>query len=124
MKGIVMTQTPSARTENRSVKRGVAAVTSIGAGILLTTVGLLELLEGIAAVAEDQLFVAGVEYIYKFDFATWGWVHIVLGVVLAVIGIALITGAFWARVAAVIIAALSLIANFLWLPYYPCGRCS
>lgn len=38
--------------------------------------------QGIAAVAEDEAFVQGQEYTFKFDFTTWGWVHIVLGVVM------------------------------------------
>jgi hypothetical protein len=106
-------------SENSSVKQGVAAGTSIGAAIILVTVGLLQLFQGISAVAEDEVFVTGVEYVYKFDFTTWGWIHIVLGALLMVIGFALFTGAGWARVSAIVIAAISILANFLWLPYYP-----
>ncbi|MBF6168679.1 hypothetical protein IU486_28630 [Streptomyces gardneri] len=106
-------------SENSSVKQGVAAGTSIGAAIILVTVGLLQLFQGISAVAEDEVFITGVEYVYKFDFTTWGWIHIVLGALLMVIGFALFTGAGWARVSAIVIAALSILANFLWLPYYP-----
>lgn len=40
-----------------NVKQGIAAGTSIGAAVVLTTVGILQLLQGIAAVAEDELFV-------------------------------------------------------------------
>ncbi|UAK31137.1 hypothetical protein K8O92_25305 [Nocardia asteroides] len=106
-------------SENSSVKQGVAAGTSIGAAIILVTVGLLQLFQGISAVAEDEVFITGVEYVYKFDFTTWGWIHIVLGALLMVIGFALFTGAGWARVSAIVIAALSILANFLWLPHYP-----
>ncbi|ETT27696.1 DUF7144 family membrane protein [Rhodococcus aetherivorans] len=102
-----------------SVKQGIAAGTSVGAAVIMATVGIVQLLQGIAAVAEDELFVQGPEYTFKFDFTAWGWIHIVLGVVLVVVGIALITGATWARVAAIVVAALSILANFLWLPYYP-----
>ncbi|QIX48321.1 MULTISPECIES: hypothetical protein [Rhodococcus] len=101
------------------VKQGIAAGTSIGAAIILTTVGILQLLQGIAAVAEDELFVVGQEYTFKFDFTAWGWVHIVAGAVVILVGIALLTGATWARVAAIVIAALSILLNFMWLPYYP-----
>jgi len=83
------------------------------------TVGILQFLQGIAAVAENELFVVGVEYTFKFDFTTWGWIHIVFGVVLIVVGLVLLTGATWARMAAIILAALSILANFMWLPYYP-----
>lgn len=106
-------------SENASVKQGVAAGTSIGAAIILVTVGVLQLLQGIAAVAENEMFVVGIEYIYKFDLTTWGWIHIVLGAVITLVGFALFTGASWARVSAIILAAVSILANFLWLPYYP-----
>lgn len=105
--------------DGMSVKQGIAAGTSIGAAIILATVGVVQLFQGIAAVAEDEVFVRGVEYTFKFDFTTWGWIHIVLGVVMLVAGLALMSGATWARVTAIVLAALSIIANFLWLPYYP-----
>ncbi|WP_159843590.1 DUF7144 family membrane protein [Nocardia sp. CY41] len=106
-------------SENSSVKQGVAAGTSIGAAIILVTVGLLQLFQGIAAVAEDEVFVVGVEYTYKFDFTTWGWIHIALGALMLAVGLALFTGARWARIATIVIASISILANFLWLPYYP-----
>ncbi|NGP07377.1 hypothetical protein G6038_18225 [Rhodococcus sp. 14C212] len=102
-----------------SIKQGIAAGTSVGAAVILATVGIVQFFQGIAAVAEDELFVQGQEYTFKFDFTAWGWIHILLGVVMVVVGIALITGATWARVAAIVIAAVSILANFLWLPYYP-----
>ncbi|MEE2033831.1 DUF7144 family membrane protein [Rhodococcus chondri] len=114
-----MSQRTRADQEGVSVKQGIAAGTSVGAAIIMATIGIVQLFQGIAAVAEDELFVQGQEYTFKFDFTTWGWVHIVLGVVMIVVGIALITGATWARVMGIVIAALSILANFLWLPYYP-----
>ena len=113
------TVTPGAPAGRPTLKQDIAAGTSIGAGILLVTVGILQLLQGISAVVNDELFVSGVQYIYKFDFTGWGWIHILLGILLGLIGIALATGATWARMAAIAIASLSIIANFLWLPYYP-----
>lgn len=114
-----MSENARADQEQMSVKQGIAAGTSMGAAIILITLGILSLLQGIAAVAEDEVFVRGIEYIYKFDFTTWGWIHIVLGVLMILVGLALMTGATWARATAIVIAALSIIANFLWLPYYP-----
>lgn len=101
------------------VRQGLAAGTSIGAAILLLTVGVLSIFEGISAVAEDDLFVVGPEYIYQFDTTGWGWIHIVLGAILIICALGLMTGSTWGKVAAIIIAALTIIANFLSLPYYP-----
>lgn len=111
-------QTATHQAEN-TVKQGFAAGASIAAAVLLMTVGILQLFQGISAVAKDNLLVVGPEYTYKFDVTTWGWIHIVVGILIALTGLALLSGATWARVTAIVLAALSIIANFLWLPYYP-----
>lgn len=101
------------------MKRGMAAVTSIAAAVLLLAVGVLSILAGVSAVAADELFVAGPDYILQFSTTTWGWVHIVLGALLAIAALGLMTGALWARIVAAFLAGLSIVANFLWAPYYP-----
>ncbi|MFI6865321.1 hypothetical protein [Nocardia sp. NPDC050406] len=102
------------------VKQGIAAGTSIAAAVLLLVVGVLSILEGISALAEDDLLIVGVnDYVYKLNTTGWGWIHIVLGIIVVVSAIGLMMGTTWGRAAAIVFAALSLIANFLWLPYYP-----
>ena len=107
------------RPQSHAVRDSVAAGTSIGAAMLLAVIGVLSILQGISAVAADDLFVSGPEYVYEIDLTAWGWVHIVLGILLVVSAIGLWTGSTWGRVVAIAIASLSIIANFLWLPYYP-----
>ncbi len=107
------------RSEYPSGKQRFAAGTSMFAAIIMVTVGIIQFCQGIAAVAKDEVFVLGIEYVYKFDLTTWGWIHLVLGALVAIVGLALFTGAGWARVSAIIVAAISILANFLWLPYYP-----
>lgn len=114
-----MTDHSVANHSDGSVKQGFAAGTSIAAAILLLTVGLLQIFQGISAIAKDEVLVFGPEYTYKFDITAWGWIHLVVGILIALTGFFLITGATWARVTAIFLAALSIIANFLWLPYYP-----
>ncbi|KAF0835856.1 DUF7144 family membrane protein [Nocardia caishijiensis] len=106
-------------TNQHELRDGIAAGTSIAAGILLAVVGVLQIFQGISAVANDDLIVVGPEYAYQFDLTSWGWWHIVLGAIVVIIAIGLMAGQTWGRVAAMVIAALSIVANFLWLPYYP-----
>ncbi|MFC9556658.1 hypothetical protein ACFTWF_38210 [Rhodococcus sp. NPDC056960] len=106
-------------SDRSSVKQEVAAGTSIGAAAILVIVGVLQVLQGIAALGNDEVFVVGVEYTYQFDLTVWGWIHIVLGVVVALVGVALFTGGIWARTLTIVIASLSIVVNFLWLPHYP-----
>jgi hypothetical protein len=108
-----------AMSDESLVKHGVAAATSMVAAIVLLTIGILHVLSGISELRRDDLVVAGPEYIYQFDTTAWGWIHLVLGVIVAAVGAMLFTGATWARAGAVVICAVSLLANFLWLPHYP-----
>jgi hypothetical protein len=96
-----------------------AAGAILFAGIMLIVVGLWEALEGLIAIVEDEFYVATRRYLFRFDVTAWGWIHVVLGLVVAVAGYGLLAGRTWARVVAITLAALSAIANFLWLPYYP-----
>jgi hypothetical protein len=111
--------THASTPESHQLRQGIAAGVSFGAAILLITVGVLSILEGISAVATDKLFIVGTDYIYKLNVTGWGWVHIVLGILLVIAAAGLVRGTTWGRVAAMSLAALSIIGNFLWLPYYP-----
>jgi len=86
---------------------------------LLITVGIFQALQGLAAIINDQRFVVTGDYIYKFDTTTWGWIHLVLGLAAIGLGIAMIMGQTWSFIVALVVAILSAVAQFMWLPYYP-----
>ena len=92
---------------------------TVVAAVLMIVGGILAIFEGIAAIAKDDLFVRTANYAFRFNLSSWGWIHLILGIVIALAGFALFSGAVWARALGVVLAGLSLIANFLWLPYYP-----
>ncbi|MCX5076975.1 hypothetical protein ACFWHQ_26485 [Streptomyces sp. NPDC060334] len=96
-----------------------ASGTTLLAAALMIVGGVMAVLEGIATVVNDDLFVVTRHYVYEFSRTGWGWVHIILGVALVIAGCAVIGGALWARYFGVAIASLGVVANFLWLPYYP-----
>jgi hypothetical protein len=89
------------------------------AAIMLIMVGVFQALQGLVAIFENEFYVATRNYLFQFDATTWGWIHLVLGLVVAVAGYGLLSGRTWARAAAIALALLSAIANFLSLPYYP-----
>ncbi|MCX6472021.1 MAG: hypothetical protein NT100_00400, partial [Rhodococcus sp.] len=80
-------------SEDSLVKQGVAKGSALGGAVLLITVGVLEILQGISAISEDDVTVVGPEYTYQFDLTSWGWIHLVLGVLVTAVGIMLFTGA-------------------------------
>ncbi|MFI9331343.1 hypothetical protein ACIGZJ_27875 [Kitasatospora sp. NPDC052868] len=89
------------------------------AAVLMIFGGTMAIFEGIAAIAKDDLFVRTSNYTFQFSLTSWGWIHLILGIVIVLAGCAVFVGAVWARAVGVVLAGLSLIANFLWLPYYP-----
>lgn len=89
------------------------------AGVMMIFGGVMAIFEGISAIAEDNVFVVTRNYAYNFSLTSWGWLHLFLGIVVVLAGAAVFTGALWARIAGVVLAGLSMIANFIWLPYYP-----
>jgi len=89
------------------------------AAIMMVFGGVMAIFEGIAAIAKDDVFVTTRHYAYTFNLTSWGWIHLVLGVLVVLAGLALFTGALWARMVGIVLAGLAMIANFMWLPYYP-----
>ncbi|HUO40799.1 MAG TPA: hypothetical protein VMU34_24465 [Mycobacterium sp.] len=105
--------------DNRSPRQVIAGSATFAAAALLLTSAVVTILQGISALSVDQLLVISSDYVYRFNTTAWGWLLIVLGVLLAVVAFGLFWGTTWARVAAIILAALSIVAMFMWLPYYP-----
>ena len=89
------------------------------AAVTMLVIGVFQLLVGLAVLARDEFFVATVNYLYVLDIYAWGWLHLGLGALLILTGIGLFTAATWVRIVGVVLAALSAIANFLFIPYYP-----
>ena len=98
---------------------GAAVGVLMFAGVLMIMIGVFHAIQGLVALFNDEFYVVGKEYVFKFDITAWGWIHLLLGIVVAVAGAALFRGAVWARTVAVILACVSMVASFVWLPYYP-----
>ena len=110
-----------ARTGDAVRPPGTAYVTgwTAFAAVMMVFGGLMAIFEGISAIARDNLLIVTSNYAFTFNLTGWGWIHLVLGVLVAIAGFSLLTGALWARVVGVVLAGLSMLANFIWLPYYP-----
>jgi hypothetical protein len=89
------------------------------AGLMMIMSGIFQAFSGLVALFNDNFFVATRDYLYQFDLTTWGWIHLIGGALIALAGWAVLAGQTWGRVIGVILAILSAIANFAFLPYYP-----
>ena len=80
---------------------------------------VLTVLQGISAIVNDEFVVVSTNYVYKFNTSTWGWIHVVVGILLAAVAFGLFWDATWARVGAIVIASFSIVSMFMWLPHTP-----
>nr|BFD83825.1 hypothetical protein StreXyl84_32260 [Streptomyces sp. Xyl84] len=91
---------------------------SLFAGAVMMLSGPLSILMGASGIARDRLF-APSRYAYRFDLTAWGWIHIVVGLALVIAGMGVVTNQSWGRGAGATVAAISLITQFMFIPYYP-----
>ena len=89
------------------------------AAIMMLMMGVWWIFAGIVAIANDDFYVVGQEWILKFSTTSWGWIHLILGIVILLSGFGLFSGNVWARIVGVVIAVFAALAAFAWLPYYP-----
>ena len=81
--------------------------------------GAFQLIAGVSALLNDAWYISPRSWLFEIDSTRWGWIHLVLGLLLIGAGMMLFGGLVWARIVAVIVASISAIANFAWLPWYP-----
>ncbi len=98
------------------------------AAFMMIMIGVFHAIAGFAAILEDEFLrivpavgtqATGDAYFLEFDATTWGWIHLILGIVVVLAGFGLFSGAVWARTVGVILAVISAIVGFAWIPWYP-----
>jgi len=98
------------------------------AAFMMIMIGVFHAIAGFAAILEDEFLsvvpavgtqAQGDVYFLQFDATTWGWIHLLVGIVVLIAGFGLFSGAVWARTVGVIMAVISAIIGFAWIPWYP-----
>jgi hypothetical protein len=116
--------TDDAYSASRARRAGrEASGTAVGfilfAAIMMLMSGIFQAIQGLVGIFENEFYVATRNYLFQFDATTWGWIHLIGGIIVALAGWGLLSGQTWARTVAIIVAVLSAIANFAFIPYYP-----
>jgi hypothetical protein len=89
------------------------------AGAIMLMIGIFQFFAGLAAIVNDEFFVVREHYAYDLDITGWGWIHLIIGVVVFLAGLAVFSGAPWARAVGIFLALVSAVSNFFFIPYYP-----
>jgi hypothetical protein len=87
---------------------------------MMVILGTLDAIWGLAGIVNDEIVVVGGTGALIIDITAWGWIHLILGIVVVLLaGSGILPRNMLARTVGVLVAALSAILNFMWLPYHP-----
>ncbi|MGW6568029.1 DUF7144 family membrane protein [Streptomyces sp. NPDC054975] len=114
-----MSQNTASRPPDSGSRAAWASSGTLFAGVLMLVIGILDILQGIAAIAEDDVYQRVGDYVFKFDLTSWGWIHLVLGILVAAAGAGILQRSEWGRMGGITLASLNVVAQFLFLPYHP-----
>ena len=98
---------------------GAAVGWTMFAAFMMILIGSFHAIAGLAGIFENEFYAVTPNYVFKFDATTWGWIHLIGGMIVLLAGFGLFTGAVWARTVGVIVASVSAIVSFVGLPLYP-----
>jgi hypothetical protein len=85
------------------------------AGWLMIVIGILGFFEGLIAVIRGQYYVLTASQVIVFDTKTWGWITLLLGIAVALVGFGLLVGEGWARVATIVLLTLYIVEQLAFL---------
>jgi hypothetical protein len=89
------------------------------AATMMILIGVFQALAGLVAIFDDEFYVVAANYTFDLDVTAWGWIHLLVGLVILATGLGLFARATWAGVTAIMLCMLSALANFFFIPYYP-----
>jgi len=106
-------------TELTTTGRNWATGLTVFAAVIMVISGVVQALQGVVALANSEFYVVGRKYTFQFDVTAWGWIQLLVGLGVAAVGIFVFMAETWARWTGIVVVAVSMIANFAWVPYYP-----
>jgi hypothetical protein len=92
---------------------------AVFAAILMIIAGAFGVLQGIALIAKGTFYVQPANYWIDTGASTWGWWHLIVGIIVLAAGFGVISGAAWARWLGIIFVSFQAITNFLYIPAQP-----
>ena len=104
-------------------RSGLAVGMTVFAGVMLMMAGAFQFLAGLAGIfnKDSYVYVNTKQHSYWLHLSTtgWGWIHLLLGIIVFFAGLAILRGQVWGRTVGVIAAVASAVSNFAFIPVYP-----
>jgi hypothetical protein len=109
-------------TPHRDTEQEISGLAAGGitfAATMAVLVGTFQIVQGLVAVFNDDFFLVTRNYTFDLDVSAWGWIHLLLGLLMVGVGFGLYARALWAVIGGIAVAAVSALGNFFFIPYYP-----
>jgi hypothetical protein len=109
-------------TSHRDTDQEISGLATGGitfAATMAVLVGTFQIVQGLVAVFNDDFYLVTRNYTFDLDVTAWGWIHMLIGVVMVGVGFGLYARALWAVIGGIAVAAISALGNFFFIPYYP-----
>ncbi|MCW2998629.1 MAG: hypothetical protein JWN65_2178 [Solirubrobacterales bacterium] len=88
------------------------------AGVMLSIVGVLNIVYGIAAIDDAKFYINDARFVIS-NLSLWGWVLLVVGTVQVCAAASIFAGTAWGRWVGILTAGVNSIALLMLLPAYP-----
>jgi len=89
------------------------------AAAMMIITGSFNAMFGLIALFDDKYYTVGPQGLLVFDLTQWGWILLIFGVLAAIAGMALFSGALWARIVTVALASINMLAHMAFTSAYP-----
>jgi hypothetical protein len=89
------------------------------AATMMVIIGAFQAISGLVAIFNDEFYVVTQNYTFDLDVTAWGWIHLLVGLLILFAGFALFSQKVWGATLALVLAVISAITNFFFIPYYP-----
>jgi hypothetical protein len=89
------------------------------AAVMMMMAGIFQALAGIVALFKNEFYAVTPSYVFEFDATAWGWIHLLIGIGVGLAGFGVLRGNLASRIVGIALAALSIVTNFMFIPYYP-----
>jgi hypothetical protein len=89
------------------------------AGFMMMILGGMQAISGLAGIFRDSYYIVTQSHLLVFNYRAWGWISLLLGVLIFFAGYELFRGALWARIVALFLAGLSVLSNMAFMDAYP-----
>ena len=86
---------------------------------MMLIIGIMHVIAGLVGLFNSDFYVGTSAGVIVFDITTWGWIHIVTGILLVATSIGIVTRTTWARISGVLLTSIAIVVNIAFLPTYP-----